>query len=179
MGNTFPHIFFSLFHCPSLFYCPSEPRLWGWLPHRLSKRKSPTKVLLKTRITQTIIFIQDMLLLGSNHFLKNKMYSELYIKRELWFWSLHGKPYYLCALLTALLQENSKTVHKYVSQTKYFLFFFVRLSPQLEFRLSAPQLINPILVHQSPTDAAPQFLSKLFPYLYYFTTKLLTVTYFQ
>ena len=168
----------SLFHCPSLFYCPSESRLWGWLPHRLSKRQSPTKGLLKTPITQTIIFIQGMLLLGSNHFLKNKMYSELYIKPELWFWSLHGKPYYWCALLTALLQEKAKQCTNMSAKRNIIFFFFVRLSPQLEFRLSAPQLINPILVHQSPTDAAPQFLSKLFPSLYYFTTNLLTVTYF-
>ena len=76
-------------------------------------------------------------------------------------------------------KKTAKQCTNMLAKRNIFLFFFVRLSPQLEFRLSAPQLINPILVHQSPTDAAPQFLSKLFPYLYYFTTKLLTVTYFQ
>ena len=43
--------------------------LWRWLPHRLSKRQSLTKVLLRTPITQMIFFNQGMFLLGSNHFL--------------------------------------------------------------------------------------------------------------
>ena len=43
--------------------------LWRWLPHRLSKRQSLTRVLLRTPITQMIFFNQGMLLLGSNHFL--------------------------------------------------------------------------------------------------------------
>ena len=37
--------------------------------NRLSKRQSPTTVLLRTPITQMIIFDQSMLLSGSNHFL--------------------------------------------------------------------------------------------------------------
>ena len=32
-----------------------------------------------------------------------------------------------------------------------------------KFKLSTPQLVNSIFVYLSPTDAAPQFLSKLFP----------------
>ena len=48
--------------------------LWRWLPHRLSKRQSLTKVLFRTPITQMIFFNQGMLLLGSNHFLM-KHYS--------------------------------------------------------------------------------------------------------
>ena len=43
--------------------------LWGWHPHRLSKRQSLTTVLLRTPITQMIFFNQGMLLLGSNHLL--------------------------------------------------------------------------------------------------------------
>ena len=43
---------------------------------------------------------------------------------------------------------------------------FFKLSTVLKFKLSIPQLINPILVYQSLTHAAPQFLSKLFPSLY-------------
>ena len=46
-----------------------EDWLWRWLPHRLSKRESLTTVLLRTPITQMILFNQGMLLLGSNHFL--------------------------------------------------------------------------------------------------------------
>ena len=38
-----------------------------------------------------------------------------------------------------------------------------KLSTVVKFNLSTPQLINLILVNQSPTDAATQFLSKLFP----------------
>ena len=34
-------------------------RLWRWLPHRLSKRQSPTTFLLKTPTTQTIIIFQS------------------------------------------------------------------------------------------------------------------------
>ena len=37
-------------------------------PRRLSKGKSPTKVLLGTPVTQMIIFNEGMLLLRSNHF---------------------------------------------------------------------------------------------------------------
>ena len=36
-----------------------------------------------------------------------------------------------------------------------------------KFKLTTPQLINPILVYQSPTDAAPQFRWKLFPFLHF------------
>ena len=45
-----------------------------WLPHRLSKRQSPTTVLLRTPITQMIFFNQGMLLVGSKHFLKACIY---------------------------------------------------------------------------------------------------------
>jgi len=45
--------------------------LWRWLPHRLSKRQSLTTVLLRTPVTQMILFNHGMLLLGSNHFLNN------------------------------------------------------------------------------------------------------------
>ena len=44
-------------------------QLWRWLLHRLSKRQSPATGLLRTPITQIIIFNQGMILLGSNHFL--------------------------------------------------------------------------------------------------------------
>ena len=42
----------------------------------------------------------------------------------------------------------------------------LELSTVVKFKLTTPQLINPILVYQSLTDAAPQFLSKLFTSLY-------------
>ena len=42
---------------------------WRWLSNRLSRRQSPTIVLLGTPITQIIIFNKGMFLLGSNHFL--------------------------------------------------------------------------------------------------------------
>ena len=48
--------------------------LWRWLPHRLSKHQLPTTVLLKTPAVQMIIFYQGMLLLGSDHSLKNWAY---------------------------------------------------------------------------------------------------------
>ena len=53
--------------------------LWRWLPHRLSKRQSLTTVLLRTPITQMIFFNQGMLLLGSDHFLK-----EIYVPSSAW-----------------------------------------------------------------------------------------------
>ena len=43
--------------------------LWRWLPRQLLKRQSPITALLKTPVTQMIIFNQGMSLLGSNHFL--------------------------------------------------------------------------------------------------------------
>ena len=43
--------------------------IWLVLPHRLSKRQSPTAVLLRTPVSQMIFFNQGMLLLVSNHFL--------------------------------------------------------------------------------------------------------------
>jgi len=48
--------------------------LWGWLPHGLSRCRSLTAVLLRTPVTQIIFFNHGMLLLGSNHFLKNNNY---------------------------------------------------------------------------------------------------------
>jgi len=38
-----------------------------------------------------------------------------------------------------------------------------KLPTMAKFKLSMPQLINSILVYQSPTDAPTQILSKLFP----------------
>ena len=43
-----------------------------WLPHRLLKHHSQKTVLLRTPITQMILFNQGMLLQGSNHFLMTK-----------------------------------------------------------------------------------------------------------
>ena len=41
--------------------------LWRWLPLRLSKRQSPTTVLFRTTLTQTITLYELLILLGSNH----------------------------------------------------------------------------------------------------------------
>ena len=43
---------------------------WRWLPLRLSKRQSPTTVLFRTTLTQTITQYELLILLGSNHLLK-------------------------------------------------------------------------------------------------------------
>ena len=48
--------------------------LWRWLPHRLSNVSHRTTVLLRTRITQ-IIFFNQGILLGSNHFLNNNTWN--------------------------------------------------------------------------------------------------------
>ena len=48
--------------------------LWRWLPHRFSKRRSLTTVLLRTPITQMIFFNQGMLLLVSNQFVVARDY---------------------------------------------------------------------------------------------------------
>ena len=43
---------------------------WRWLPHRFRTRLSPTSVLVRTPVTQMIIFNKGMLLLGWSHFLR-------------------------------------------------------------------------------------------------------------
>ena len=43
--------------------------LWRWLPLTLSKRQSPTTVLIRTTLTLTITQYELLILLGSNHLL--------------------------------------------------------------------------------------------------------------
>ena len=52
--------------------------LWaGWLLLRLSKRQSPTTVLFRTTLTQTITQYELLILLGSNHLLWQQFSSSV------------------------------------------------------------------------------------------------------
>ena len=86
---TFPHVFTTnhIMHLPTATLSIDQSNLspgflnfqqteaitwlWRWLPHRLSKRQSPTTVSLRAPTTQMIFFNQGISRLGSNHLLIN------------------------------------------------------------------------------------------------------------
>jgi len=57
--------------------------LWRWLPLRLSKCQSPTTVLFRTTLTKTITLYELLILLGSNHLLRNRDVLKCFISGEI------------------------------------------------------------------------------------------------
>mgnify|MGYP006896135652 FL=1 len=76
--------------------------LWRWLSHRLSKPQSPTTVLLRTQITQMIIFNQDFV--------------------SLLFLSLGNESItlYLTRAVTPLIKWDDRFTFHFIEKTKIF-----------------------------------------------------------